>query len=327
MIHHSDQALTPQSWLIINGNAVIEQDMVTLAPSAALQAKPGTPAGPPSALLRSNLEFEQGTVEFKAYLPTPDSSCYVVLGCQPQTEVWAGLNLFGAPYGFAVIKDGAWEHLATSGHGSTLQGEHTYNLKILVQGSSLDLYINEVKAVSATHSFSRAQLGIYLRSTGHASVSSITVNAQQPVCFVVMQFTEEYNTLYSEVIKPTCEEFRYRVIRGDDFYASGLIINDITQSIRESTLVIADVTPNNPNVFYEVGFAHGIGKKTILLSDRTREKLPFDISGFRHLFYDNTIGGKRDVEERLRRHLEALGTKRHHSFDFLQPSALADSGV
>jgi hypothetical protein len=59
-------------------------------------------------------------------------------------------------------------------------------------------------------------------------------------------------------------------------------------------------------VFYEVGYAHGIGKTTILLSDRKREKLPFDIAGFRHLFYDNTIGGKRAVEEALHRHLEAL---------------------
>lgn len=42
------------------------------------------------------------------------------------------------------------------------------------------------------------------------------------------------------------------------------------------------------------------------LSDRKREKLPFDISGFRLLFYDNTIGGKGDVENALRRHLEAL---------------------
>ena len=57
--------------------------------------------------------------------------------------------------------------------------------------------------------------------------------------------------------------------------------------------------PTTPNVFYEVGYAHGIKKATILLSDRTREKLPFDVSGFRTLFYDNTIGGKSDVEARL----------------------------
>jgi hypothetical protein len=53
-------------------------------------------------------------------------------------------------------------------------------------------------------------------------------------------------------------------------------------------------------------FAHAINKPTILLSDKRRERLPFDISGFRTLFYDNTIGGKAVVETRLQQHLDAL---------------------
>jgi len=121
-----------------------------------------------------------------------------------------------------------------------------------------------------------------------------------------MQFTSEFNTLYEEVIKPTCRSFGFEVIRADDNYNSGLIIDDIVRSIREASVVIADITPNNANVFYEVGYSHGIGKPTILLSDRQREKLPFDISGFRTLFYDNSIGGKTTVEEKLRKHLENI---------------------
>jgi len=49
-----------------------------------------------------------------------------------------------------------------------------------------------------------------------------------------------------------------------------------------------------------------MGKTTILLSDKKREKLPFDVSGFRTLFYDNTIAGKGEVEARLRKHLEGI---------------------
>lgn len=128
----------------------------------------------------------------------------------------------------------------------------------------------------------------------------------RPQVFVVMQFTDEYTALYREVIEPVCSEYGYEVVRGDNVYTSGLIIEDIVQSIRASSLIIADITPNNSNVYYEVGFAHGIGKATILLSDRIREKLPFDISGFRLLFYDNTIGGKSAVETALRKHLDAI---------------------
>lgn len=126
------------------------------------------------------------------------------------------------------------------------------------------------------------------------------------MCFVIMQFTEEFNALYKDVIRPVCKAHGYKVIRGDDFYSSGVIMDDITKSIRAASLIIVDVTPDNANVFYEVGFAHAINKPTILLSDKKRERLPFDISGFRTLFYDNTIGGKGMVEARLKEHLDAL---------------------
>jgi nucleoside 2-deoxyribosyltransferase len=100
--------------------------------------------------------------------------------------------------------------------------------------------------------------------------------------------------------------FDYEAIRADDIYTSGLIIKEITQSIQEASIIIADITPNNPNVYYEVGYAHALNKPTILLSDKTQEKLPFDVSGFRTLFYENSIGGKRKVQDLLTKHLQSV---------------------
>jgi len=168
------------------------------------------------------------------------------------------------------------------------------------------MYVDGVRVLSTTRTLRRGQIGLFMQGDAEIKFRNLKVESQQPLCFAVMQFTEDFNVLYTDVIKPVCEEFGYRVIRGDDFYTSGQILEDITQSIRSAALIIADVTPENANVFYEVGYAHGIGKPTILLSDRTRQKLPFDISGFRTLFYDNTIGGKAVVEQKLRQHLEAL---------------------
>lgn len=297
----------PQSWIPVFGSAEIVDGQITLVPVPLPPATPTAPIGVPFSLIRSNIDFEQGTIELQAWLPDPDSSCQIGLGGGPQIELYAGLNVLGAPYGFAALKNGQWEAVASAGHGSRLQGNQSYSLKLHVQGSNLDLFVNDVKVVSTSYRLTRSPISLLLQSSGRVSVQQVRVKTQQPICFVVMQFTDEYNALYSEGIRPTCEAFGYNVIRADDFYNSGLIIEDITRSIRESTIVIADVTPNNANVFYEVGFAHGIGKPTILLSDRKREKLPFDISGFRTLFYDNTIGGKGAVEERLRKHLEAIG--------------------
>jgi nucleoside 2-deoxyribosyltransferase len=47
-----------------------------------------------------------------------------------------------------------------------------------------------------------------------------------------------------------------------------------------STVVVAEITPVNANVFYELGYAHALGKQTILLAERGRT-LPFDVSGYR----------------------------------------------
>lgn len=58
---------------------------------------------------------------------------------------------------------------------------------------------------------------------------------------------------------------------------------------------------------YEIGYAHALKKPTILLCDKAlRDRLPFDVSGFRTIFYDNSIGGKRRVEEKLEVYLQNI---------------------
>ncbi|WP_157781823.1 hypothetical protein [Rubrivivax gelatinosus] len=245
--------MKPHSWLPLFGSVNVEENSITLVP---VPPPPTTPAAPPTtplALVRSNVDFEQGDVEFDVFLPTSDSACQVVLNSGTHSELFAGLNVFAAPYGFAAFANAKWEPLQTTGQGSALKAPAKYKLRVSVQGSSVDLSVNGVKVATVTHQVVRAPLGILLQSSGAVSVSNFQIKAQQSTAFVVMQFTDEYNSLFKDVIKPTCEEYRYKVIRADDFYTSGLILNDITRSIRDSTLVIADVTPDNANVFYELG--------------------------------------------------------------------------
>jgi hypothetical protein len=144
----------------------------------------------------------------------------------------------------------------------------------------------------------RVQLALFLEGNAPIEVRNISVEAENPRAFIVMQFKEPFNTLYTEVIRPVCESFGYEVVRADDIYTSGLIIKEITQSIQEASVIVADITPESPNVYYEVGYAHALNKPTILLSDKTQERLPFDVSGFRTLFYEDSIGGKLDYKYR-----------------------------
>ncbi len=321
--------MAKQTWVSIFGNAQIADEMITYVPENVLTASnempsaTSAPAQPRHVIVRSNLEFEQGTITWEAKLGNPSGCVQLLLaadtgaasvpdsskGDSSNVELSAGLNVLGVPYGFAIWNGGAWEAAGGAGLGSTLPIDKWIPLKLTVRGSTVELYVHGIKVVGATRTLRRGQIGALLQGDSECAIRNVTVTEDSPTCFAVMQFTDEFNVLYQDVIRPVCESYGYKVVRGDDFYTSGQIIEDVTQSIRSAALIIADVTPDNANVFYEVGFAHAIGKPTILLSDRKRERLPFDISGFRTLFYDNTIGGKAVVETRLRQHLNALRSK------------------
>lgn len=311
-----------QTWVPLLGSARISDDEIVHVPTPNPSATPpanGMPAPPPHAVIRSNIEFDQGIITWEAKLGEGDARVQLLLPAEAgvssaaedafdssNTDLSAGLNVLGAPYGFAVFKKGTWEPAGGTGQGSQLPIDQWLEMKLVARGSSIALYYQGVKVVETTRTLKRGQIGILFQGHTESSIRKLVVEAESPTCFVVMQFTDEFNVLYRDVIRPVCESHGYKVVRGDDFHTSGLIMEDVTRSIRSAALIIADVTPDNANVFYELGFAHAIGKPTILLSDKKRERLPFDISGFRTLFYDNTIGGKGSVEAGLKQHLDAL---------------------
>ena len=151
----------------------------------------------------------------------------------------------------------------------------------------------------------REQLGLFAQGSGPIKFESVKSSAQSYSAFVVMQFTSPFDELYDEVIRPVCAELGIVAYRASDIYRPGVIIQDITQGLAESNVIISEVTPANPNVFYELGYAHALQKPAILLADRDTT-LPFDISGHRVIFYDNTIGGKSALESGLRQHLSNI---------------------
>lgn len=149
------------------------------------------------------------------------------------------------------------------------------------------------------------QVGLFAVGRGRVEFEDFSVDRRPGRVFVVMQFTDPYQQLYREVIRPVVESFDLKAYHVGEVFSPGIILNDIAQGIVESEIVIAEITPANQNVFYELGYAHALGKPTVLLAERGKQ-LPFDVSGYRVLIYDNTIAGKRQVEEGLRKHLTAI---------------------
>lgn len=219
----------------------------------------------------------------------------------------AGITNSLMKYEYKIFNRG-WNFIKAIGQ-TTLTKNKKYNLKLDIVGSILILYVNGIKVFSTylKEPQNRTQIGIWVRSKSSITIRNFKAVYEKPKAFVVMQFGDNYDDLYQDVIKSVCEKNGYEVYRADEGLGTGLILNDIISAIKNSAIVIADITPNNPNVFYEVGFAHALEKPTILLNEKSqREKLPFDISGFRTIFYDNSIGGKKIVEEKLAQFVENL---------------------
>ena len=104
-------------------------------------------------------------------------------------------------------------------------------------------------------------------------------------CFVIMPFSGEFNSYYSEILKPAIEKCKLRSVRADEIYGIKPIIEDIAECIINAEIIIADVTDKNPNVNYELGMAHALGKNVIIISQRV-DDIPFDYRHIRAILYD-----------------------------------------
>ena len=120
-----------------------------------------------------------------------------------------------------------------------------------------------------------------------------------------MPYEETFNGIWKTVIKPTVEDTGDECLRADDIFAPGSIIDDIVYAIHGADYVIADLSKQNPNVYYELGFAHALEKPVILLTSDI-STLPFDIRQQRVIRYSDTAAGAADLKESLKRYLTAI---------------------
>jgi hypothetical protein len=102
--------------------------------------------------------------------------------------------------------------------------------------------------------------------------------------FVVMPFRDHLQHVYDIHIKSVAGRLGLSVSRGDRWRQDHDIVQNIWEAICSSRLVIADCTTSNPNVFYEIGIAHCVGKPVILITQES-EIMPHDLRHLRHLAY------------------------------------------
>lgn len=114
-----------------------------------------------------------------------------------------------------------------------------------------------------------------------------------------MPLRKEFQDVYRNGIKKTLEDLGWSCSRADEKFDTPEIMCTICKNAQGASLIIADLTGKNPNVFLEVGLAFGLEKYVVLLSQIPTD-IPFDTRTFRTIIYS------RDEIQNLQEALRAL---------------------
>lgn len=125
--------------------------------------------------------------------------------------------------------------------------------------------------------------------------------------FVAMKFDDEdvYKTIFNNAIEPALEKCGFKPFLVADVEHNDSITDVIIAGIRKSGLMVADVTGASQNVYYEAGFAHGLGIPVILCchKDRANNDMKFDTRQFNHILWKDEA----DFKAQLIKRIEASG--------------------
>ena len=157
-------------------------------------------------------------------------------------------------------------------------------------------------------------------------------NAQESEkCFIIQPFEHTFIERCEEYFKPAIKEAGLLPYRVDEHYEPEqlLKINVIYKEIQNALVCLADITVNNPNVWYEFGFADGKEIPVVLICDKeARKNLPFDVNQRDVYFYrSDSSDGLLDLRNEITRRIRitaAEATKRRTSVDSKMVSQMKD---
>ena len=139
------------------------------------------------------------------------------------------------------------------------------------------------------------------------SDAGVTSEAK-PLIFVAMPFDKKMDDIFYYGIRNAVNSAGFLCERADQVSFTGDILEVIKRRIKAASLLIADLTMSNPNVYLEVGYAWGIGIPTVLIAQDAQE-LKFDVKGQKCIIYS----GIRELEEKLSNELIGLKQNKYHA--------------
>lgn len=129
-------------------------------------------------------------------------------------------------------------------------------------------------------------------------------NIEPALASAMMPFEFGFNPIY-DAIRQAAEDSGLRCRRADDIWENAAIIQDVVALIDRSRIVVCDCSGRNPNVFYEAGIAHTLGREVILIAQNEQD-IPFDLRHLRYIRYLNNAEGRLALTQALAARMQAL---------------------
>ena len=138
-------------------------------------------------------------------------------------------------------------------------------------------------------------------------------DTNEKICFVIAPIGEpgsgirkRSDQILEHIIRPVVESCGYKAVRADEIAEPGIITNQIIRHVVEAPLVIADLTGQNPNVFYELAIRHAVRKPLIQIINKV-EDIPFDVGSMRTIVVNHQdLDSVKEAKAEMKRQIQSL---------------------
>jgi hypothetical protein len=132
-----------------------------------------------------------------------------------------------------------------------------------------------------------------------------------PTCFIIQPFDKGvFDKRFEDVFQPAIKGADLEPFRVDRDPGASIPIEDIEAGIRNAVVCLADITSDNPNVWFELGFAIASGKEVALVCAASREKFPFDVQHRNVIMYETDSSSDfESLRDKITKRIRAILSK------------------
>lgn len=270
-------------------------------PGRFVYTPPKNSSVPPTDTLLFQDRMYNGTIKATVFIKSfenRENSCFrFVIGhnCLSRQSYTCGLGGYNSAYVLSNTIDSSqssvWFPLVLEGNYSALQQfiNNPIELSLTLMGSKVTLSVAGVQVLNAIlpKPIEGTQIGLFAWGDSEIEITDVYYQKHPLSAFLMIPFTEPYDRFYENLLLPIAAAKGIELKRCKDFTTPTIILNDIRNGIKGSDVLIAEISERNPNVFYEIGYAHALRKKVILISRKEcLDNTPFDVKNNRIIPYD-----------------------------------------